>query len=139
MQVTRHLSLASWCEARREKCSSLASIRLNSQWYHANLALGIIWKQCLLCSKTWADDPAASLRVIGFSGDVTVRSKAAGFPRSQFGTRTSASLVRCRHAPNHFLLQFPPPTLACLQNSKKVFLRPLWHDATSPLHLQVRP
>ena len=39
---------------------------------------------CFLCSEIWADDPAvthASLRVIGFSGDVTVRSKAAGFPR----------------------------------------------------------
>ena len=43
---------------------------------------------CFLCSEIWADDPAvthASLRVIGFSGDVTVRSDAAGFSRSQFG------------------------------------------------------
>lgn len=41
---------------------------------------------CFFCSETWADDPTithALLRVIGFSGDVTVRLKATSFPRSE--------------------------------------------------------
>ena len=57
--------------------SSPASIGLTANGLHGSEHLA-----CFLC---WADDPAvthASLRVVGFSSDVTVRSKAAGFPRS---------------------------------------------------------
>ena len=63
---------------------------------------------CFLCSEIWADPAVThvSLRVIGFSSDVTVRSKATGFPRSQFGTRTSADPLCVHHASNHFLPPF---------------------------------
>ena len=47
-------------------------------------------------SATDAADPAvtlASFKVVGFSGDVTVKSNAAGLPNSQFWTRMSAGRV----------------------------------------------
>eukprot|EP00731_Ephydatia_muelleri_P036629 Em0294g2a len=49
------------------------------------------FKSCLRHSATKAADPAvtpASDKIEGFSGEVTVRSNAAGFPRNQLGTRT---------------------------------------------------
>ena len=51
---------------------------------------------CLRASAADAADPAvtlASFKVVGFSGDVTVKSNAAGLPNSQFWTRMSAGRV----------------------------------------------
>ncbi|KAL5506495.1 hypothetical protein EMCRGX_G008150 [Ephydatia muelleri] len=53
------------------------------------------FESCLRHSATKAADPAitpASDKIEGFSGEV-IRSNAAGFPRDQLATRTSASLV----------------------------------------------
>ena len=104
-----------------------------------NLALSI-WRHWKHRSEIWADDPAVthtSLRVIGFSSDVTVRSKAAGFldPSSEL----EHLLVVCavRHAPNHFLLPFDRNT-SLPARLKQGILCLLWCDITSPLYLQVR-
>ena len=48
-----------------------------------------------------------------------MRSKAAGFPRSQFGIRTSAGQVRHSSCPKPFPTFICPPTPACLQDSKR--------------------
>ena len=77
------------CSAILSKsCHEAGAAALAAEAYklHAN------GQACFLCVESWSDDTAvthASLRVIGFSGDATVRSKAAGFSRSQFGSRTS--------------------------------------------------
>ena len=52
--------------------------------------------ECLLSSVVSAATPVvtlASKRVVGLSGDVTDRSKAAGLPTTQFGTKRSAGRV----------------------------------------------
>ena len=47
-------------------------------------------EQCFLCSVIHAATPVVTLtsnRIVGLSGDVTDRSKAAGLPKAQFGTK----------------------------------------------------
>eukprot|EP00731_Ephydatia_muelleri_P026599 Em0018g699a len=85
-----------WCLVgnQKDRGSKVDHVRAQSRCEDLRTTLNFL--TCAL-KETWADDPAVtrtSLRVIGFSSDVTVRSKAAGFPRSQFETRTSTG----RHA-----------------------------------------
>ena len=60
---------------------------------------------CLHTSDARAGDPTvplASTNVLEFSVDVTVRSKAAGLPKSQLGMRMSDGCVRCPSCPRPF-------------------------------------
>ena len=47
-------------------------------------------EQCFLCSVVHAATPVATLaskRIVGISGDAIDMSKAAGLPKTQFGTK----------------------------------------------------
>ena len=55
-------------------------------------------EECFLSSVVSAATPVvtlASKRVVGLSGDVTDRSKAAALPKTQFGTKRSADGCGC--------------------------------------------
>ena len=63
---------------------------------------------CFLASANRAEDPhltPASVKVIGLSGEVIVRSKAAGLPSCQLLTSTSAGRECSLSRPSHFQLR----------------------------------
>ena len=71
---------------------------------------------CFLSSAAKAADPAVTLassgKLLEVSGDVTVKSNAAGFPIIQFAARTSAAVVACG-APQMQSHAQPPPEHLC--------------------------
>ena len=78
-----------------------------------------------------AVDPSVTLasfkdnKVVGFSGDVTVKSNAAGLPNSQFWTRMSAGRV-CLPSSSRLLPASSCPLIhASLQDSQNVSRRAL--------------
>ena len=95
---------------------------------------------CLRHSATSAADPAitpASDKIEGCSGEVTIRSNAAGFPRDQLVTRTSAGLVLHLSCPKPLTTSTWADTLAHLQHSTNTSQSLLWRETTSPPCLQV--
>ena len=73
-----------------------------------------------------------------FSGEVTMRSNAAGFPRDQLGgNRTSAGLVLRLSCPKPLPTSTWADTLARLQHSTNMSQSLLWQETTSPPCLQV--
>ena len=82
-----------------------------------------------------AADPLAtpaSVKVVRLSGEVTVRSKAAGLPIIQFCTRISAGLLCLLSAPKP-----QSPRHAQWQNCEKASVKLLWRRTTSPPPLHV--
>ena len=72
--------------------------------------------QCFVSSATKAADPAVTLasgKMLETSGDVTVKSKAAGLPSIQFVARTSAGRLR-RSSDPYLPPTVPPP--ACMDH-----------------------
>ena len=68
--------------------------------------------RCLQIRAAKAAEPAVTHAfwiICAFSVDVTNRSKAAGLPRTQFGTRTSAGRVRFLDHPPISSLRWEPP------------------------------
>ena len=81
---------------------------------------------CLRASAADAVDPAvtlASFNVVGFSGDVSVKSNAAGLPNSQFWTRMSAGRVCLPSSSRLLPASSCPPIHASLQDSQNVSRR----------------
>ena len=96
--------------------------------------------RCFLSSATKAADPAVTLtsgKMLETSGDVTVKSKAAGLPSIKFVARTSAGHLRRSSDP------YLPPTFtwtpmqALRHDSTKTSRSLLWQVTTSPPCLQV--
>ena len=69
--------------------------------------------------QTLAAITPTSDKIEGFSGEAAVRSNAAGFPRDQLGTRTSAGLVLCLSCPKPLPTSTWADTLARLQHFTK--------------------
>ena len=93
--------------------------------FQPNLEHFEVFKSCLRHSATEAADPAitpTSDKIEGFSGEITVRSNAAGFPRNQLRIRTSAGLVWHLLCPKPLTTSTWANTLARLQHSTNKFI-----------------